>query len=136
LLDEEYYRYLLDSRVFIDGLPTVPARCLIPMKARAHLDLAARKAAGEKVRGDDVKKHRNDVFRLYLALAPAERFALPQTLRDDLMRFLATLPPDSPDWAAIAAAVGKSKLPLPDQVLRQLRDIFQLDADNDGAKTS
>lgn len=136
LLDEDYYRYLLDSRVFIDGLPTVPARCLIPMKARAHLDLAARKAAGEKVRGIDVKKHRYDVFRLYLALAPSDRFALPKTLRDDLVRFLDNLPPDSPDWVAIADAVGNSRLPPPNQVLRQLREIFQLAADNDGAKTS
>lgn len=128
LIDEDYYRHLLDSQILIDGIPTVPARCLIPMKARAHLDLAARKAAGEKVRGDDVKKHRYDVFRLYLALAPADRFPLPKTLRDDLVQFLDILPPDSPDWVDIDRAVGKFRLPPPDQVLRQLREIFQLDA--------
>jgi hypothetical protein len=128
LLDEEYYRYILDSRLNIEGLPTIPARCLIPMKARAHLDLVARKAAGESVRGTDVKKHRYDVFRLYLALAPADRFELPPRLRDDLVQFLDALPPESPDWEAIGHAVGKTRLPPPEQVLQQMRNIFHLAA--------
>jgi hypothetical protein len=60
---------------------------------------------------------------------------LPKTLRDDLVRFLDTLPPDSSDWSAIDRAVGKSRLPPPDQVLRQVREIFQIDDGADGMKT-
>jgi len=39
-------------------------KLLIPYKARAWLDLKARKAAGEKIDANNIKKHRNDVFRL------------------------------------------------------------------------
>ncbi|UVC15323.1 hypothetical protein [Mesorhizobium onobrychidis] len=37
---------------------------LIPFKARAFLDLTARAESGEKIDGKNIKKHRNDVFRL------------------------------------------------------------------------
>lgn len=58
-----YYKLVLDSRITIDGISTVPAGCLIALKARAWLDLSGRKAAGEANVADvDIKKHRNDVF--------------------------------------------------------------------------
>jgi len=66
LLDDEYYRYVVASRTEVSGVPIIPASCLIPLKARAWLDLTTRRDAGKsKVKGDDIRKHRNDVFRLY-----------------------------------------------------------------------
>ena len=89
LLDETYYRFVVQTRTTVDGVPLIPAQCLIPLKARAWLDLTARKAGGDaNVKGDDIKKHRNDVFRLYRSLAPADRFVLPGQLRADLSNFL------------------------------------------------
>lgn len=37
---------------------------LIPFKAKAWIDLSDRKAAGEHVDGRNIRKHKNDVFRL------------------------------------------------------------------------
>ena len=63
LLDDRYYKFVKSSRIFINGTPTIPAHCLIPLKARAYLDLQARKARGdEHVKNSDIKKHRYDVF--------------------------------------------------------------------------
>ena len=70
-------------------------------------------------------KHRTDVFRLFLALAPADRFALPPALGADLRRFLESFPPESDDWAAIRSAVG-ADLPDPATASAQLRTIFRL----------
>ena len=126
LLNDEYYRYVIDSRVVTDGVPIVPANCLMPMKARAWLDLTQRRESGDNVKGDDIKKHRNDVFRLYLSLAPSDRFALPRQLGADLDMFLSKHPPELPEWLAIRQAVGIDSIPEPDVVLAQIRAIFML----------
>lgn len=126
LLNDDYYCYVVNTRVRINGIPVVLANCLIPLKARAWLDLTRRRDAGEKVKGDDIKKHRNDVFRLYLSLAPSERFELPEQLAADLRAFLAKHPPELPEWQAIRQAVGIDSMPEPDVVLEQIRAIFML----------
>jgi hypothetical protein len=127
LLEDAYYHFVIQTRTIVSGVPIIPAQCLIPLKARAWLDLTARKTAGDaNVKGDDIKKHRNDVFRLYRSLAPADRFALPDPLRADLQAFLAQFLPDSPDWPAILKAVGRPALPDPATILGQLRTSFNL----------
>ncbi len=127
LLGDDYFDYIVSSRTTIDGVPTVPVQCLIPLKARAYLDLAARKAAGENIDRDKIKKHRHDVFRLYRTLVPDARFELPVPLRVDLATFLESLPSDSPEWTSIRAAV-KAPLPEPELVITQIRENFGLGA--------
>jgi hypothetical protein len=125
LLDDDYYRLVLDSRRLVDGISTVPAGCLIPLKARAWLDLTARKAAGEaNVSESDIKKHRNDVFRLLVTLAPADRVQVSEAVRAHLRQFAAGFPADAVEWRAIGQAVAN--LPEPPALLAQLRDVFTL----------
>lgn len=127
LLEDAYYHFVIQTRTVVNGVPVIPAQCLIPLKARAWLDLTARKAGGDvNVKGDDIKKHRNDVFRLYRSLAPADRFALPAPLRADLHAFLNRHPVDSPDWPHILKAVGMPALPDPTTIITQLQAIFEL----------
>ena len=126
-MDEAYYQYVIESRIFIEKVPTIPAHCLIPLKARAYLDLSARRQAGDShISTQDIKKHRNDVFRLYRTLAPADRYQLPEPLDTDLRQFLNQLPPESPDWSAIRNAVGDRNLPTPEEINHQLSEIFGL----------
>lgn len=127
LLEDAYYHFVIQTRTIVSGVPIIPAQCLIPLKARAWLDLTARKTAGDaNVKGDDIKKHRNDVFRLFRSLAPADRFTLPDPLRADIQAFLAQLPSDSADWQAIRDAVGRPALPDSTAILAQLYAIFNL----------
>jgi hypothetical protein len=136
LLDEAYYKYVIESRIIIDEVPTIPAHCLIPLKARAYLDLSTRKQAGDTTINErHIKKHRNDVFRLYQTLVPADRYSLPEPLQTDLQEFLDKLPPDSPDWSAIRNAVGGNALPTPDEIIRQLNEIFCLSIENSEERT-
>ncbi len=122
LLGDDYFSYIVSSRVTIGDVPTVPVQCLIPLKARAYLDLVARRAGGEHIDSSKITKHRYDVFRLYRTLAPADRFELPSQLRNDLAEFLNRLAPESQDWTSIRAAVPG--LPVPERVLAQIRDNF------------
>ena len=122
LRGDDYCDCLVSSRIMIGGVPTAPVECLIPLKAGAYLDLVARKAGGEQIDSRPIKKHRNDVCTLYRTLVPKARFVLPLQLRNALTTFLGNLPPKSPDWRNIQAAVAG--LPEPGQVIAQLRENF------------
>lgn len=85
LLDEGYYAFLRDCTQELNGLPLLSEAGLIPFKAKAYLDLAWRKSAGEAV---DVRKHRSDVFRLLQLLPARSAKPLPAQIRADLAAFL------------------------------------------------
>ena len=76
LLDEEYYRLLVENRASASGVAVLSVEGLIPFKAKAWLDLSARRAGGQAVDEKSVEKHRNDVCRLATLLAGGERPAM------------------------------------------------------------
>ena len=49
LLDEEYYRLLVENRTSAGGVAVLSVEGLIPFKAKAWLDLSERRAAGQGV---------------------------------------------------------------------------------------
>ena len=53
------------------------AAYLIPFKAKAWMDLTDRKAAGEHVDSKNIKKHKNDVFRLTELIDPTAKVVAP-----------------------------------------------------------
>lgn len=64
LLNESYYQLLKSGVTMVDEVPVLNITCLIPFKAKAYLDLKDRKLNGEHVDSKDIRKHKNDVFRL------------------------------------------------------------------------
>lgn len=88
LLEEGYYEALQAAKRQLDGVSVIDETLLIPFKARAFLDLTARAAAGEKIDGKNIKKHRNDVFRLVQLLPKSASIELADPIRDDLRKFL------------------------------------------------
>ncbi len=112
LLDESYYQLILQHRVIsTSGLPLVTPPALILLKAKAYLNLAEMKNAGKFVKGDDLRKHRNDIFRLSYLLEPNERFHTDETIKNDLRTFLKIFSPESGEWQGIQNALQKSALP-------------------------
>lgn len=94
LLDEDYYHFLHQYKRDIEGISLVDEKCLIPLKARAWLDMMRRKEDGDPVDSRDIKKHRNDVLRLYQLLVPGRSFELPERVREDLAHFLRRVTPE------------------------------------------
>ena len=91
LLDEDYYAFLKSMARTLGGIPLLGEAAIIPFKARAWIDLSARRDAGEQIDERDIKKHRNDVARL-LQLLPADaRYTLPEKVRADMVKFVAGL---------------------------------------------
>lgn len=94
LLDDDYYAALQDSKVVLDGISILDESMLIPFKARAYLDLTESRADGAEVDEKDIKKHRNDVFRLLQLLPADRRIAVPGTISTDLKRFVLAIKDD------------------------------------------
>ena len=94
LLDEHYYAALQNSRIIIDGISLLSEELLIPFKAKAFLDLTQRKADGDRVAIDDIKKHRRDVFRLAQLLPADHHVDIAATIADDLRAFIGNVRDD------------------------------------------
>ncbi len=92
LLDGDYYAFLHAHAVELAGVNVVTEKALIPLKARAWLDLSARKAAdASAVDGKHITKHRNDVLRLVQLLAEGEHVQVPVSITADVARFAQTV---------------------------------------------
>jgi hypothetical protein len=120
-MDEDYYRFILAGRVIADGLPVVDAAHLVPLKARAWLDLTRREAAGEQIDSRAIKKHKNDVFRLYQILDPAVDPGAPEAVKAHLREFLALMGAEDVDFKALGIR-GADR----DKVLAELAIIYRL----------
>ena len=91
LLDDDYYQLLRSGTVMTDGVTVLGAAYLIPFKAKAWLDLTARKANGENVDSKNIRKHKNDVFRLSALLIPNTQIMVNKTVWNDLQAFLTAM---------------------------------------------
>jgi hypothetical protein len=91
LLDENYYQFIHQHKIELEGVPVVTQACLIPLKAKAWLDLNMRLAADAKVDTKAIKKHKNDIFRLFQILTPELRIKLPETISKDMQQYLGAI---------------------------------------------
>lgn len=94
LLDDDYYELIHKGKCEIEGLSTLKPEYLIPLKAKAWLDLDEKHKAGAKIDEKTVRKHKNDVVRLYQLLSMSQRHVLPQKIREDMQKFLNCLKND------------------------------------------
>lgn len=121
LLDSDYYEFLKRGRITIDGVTVLDSPYLIPFKAKAWLDISERRAAGEQVDSKNVRKHKNDVFRLTELLdqnmSPLN--GVPETVRKDMREFLERMASEEVDLKQLGIR-GKSK----ESILEDLNRIY------------
>jgi len=122
LLDDGYYEFIHESKVDTNGLPTVPPEIIVPLKARAWLDLTERRNKGERIDRHSIKKHKNDVFRLFQVVEPEKRLILPDAIRVDMQRFLEVVTADPPKTLK-PFGLGDTKF---DEIVAMLRTIYDL----------
>lgn len=107
LLDDDILHVVRTQQQVLDGVSCLTPFGLILLKARAYLDLSGRREAGDKVQSSDIKKHRNDVFRMAALLALGHDLAAPESARGDLIRFLDRVEADVDNHYHILASLGK-----------------------------
>jgi hypothetical protein len=97
LLDEIYYELLLEGRQLLGDIYILRAEYLILFKMKAFLDLSGRKENGEVIDSRDIKKHKNDVFRLIQLINPETNLELPDDARSDVKNFINKVKSNPPD---------------------------------------
>ncbi len=122
LLDEEYYAFLKAGVRLVEGVSVVGPEHLVPLKARTWLDLKGRKSAGQRIDDKDIRKHRNDVFRLYQIVDPAPLTGTPPAVAADMRRFLTEARGEPLDLKRL----GLTRISL-EEVLAQLERIYGVD---------
>lgn len=119
LVEGSYYEFLLSGKQMSSGIPIVGPEHLIPLKAKAWLDLSQRKADGDHVDSRDIKKHKNDVFRLFAIIDPEFSAEIPPSIQSDLAAFL-----DHMEMEMISLENLGLKGQTRDDVLIELRSIY------------
>jgi hypothetical protein len=121
LMDTEYYAFIQSGRRVVNGLPVAGTAHIITLKARAWLDLTQREKNGEKIDSKTIKKHKNDVFRLFQILDPSIDPAAPAAVKQDLRDFVSRMAGEEIDLKSLGFRSGTR-----DQVLKELSQIYRL----------
>lgn len=91
LLNDDYYKLLMDGQVIANGLSVLRPEYLILFKVKAYLDMKMRKDNGEAVGSDDIKKHKKDVLRIASELVLERAENLPVSVKKDIEEFIESL---------------------------------------------
>ncbi len=124
LLNDDYYSYMIKQSILENGLHRANKEALICLKAKAYLEIAERIANGSKEDEKQLRKHKADVFRLAVMLAPNDIFELPLTIQQHLLEFAQAIANDLPD-KSIFKEMGLGNIN-PQNVFDQLRQSFNL----------
>ena len=78
-----------------------------------------RKTSGEHVDSKNIKKHKNDVFRLTELIDPTIKITAPQQVQTDIQEFVQRMQNESVDVKQLGL-VGRTK----DQILKEIKDLY------------
>jgi len=97
LLNDVYYESIIRKRRRVDGYSVVEIETLILLKIKAWLDLSQRKADGDHIDSNNIKKHKNDIFRLLANVLPSSRMEIAEEIERDIRKFVEMIKEDKPD---------------------------------------
>ena len=97
LLNNLYYDSLVKGKRTINGYSIIEIETVILFKIKAWLDMQERKKAGGQVDSKNIKKHKNDVFRLFANVTPSSRMETAEEIQYDISQFIELIREDKPD---------------------------------------
>ena len=121
LMDADYYQFLREGKTVLNDIPVLDAAHLIPFKAKAWLDLTERNRNGEHVDSKNIRKHKNDVFRLSILLTSDIRVILSAAIRSDLKKFFSAMEAETIDLKAFGIRSQSQQ-----EILQKLKTIYGL----------
>lgn len=101
LLNDTYYDLLVKGNKTVDGYSIIEIETVILFKIKAWLDMKAKKESGEQVDSKNIKKHKNDVFRLLANVTPSSRVDLAEEIQNDVNQFIELIAEDKPDLKSL-----------------------------------
>lgn len=127
LMDDDYYTFTLENSVKNDLLHRADDLALICLKAKAFLDLSERKAAGQRVDSKQIKKHKNNVFRLAATLPGDKQIIPPNSIQKDVTTFVGQMEENPPDTKSMLKEMGITGIGA-DDLIGQLKQTFKIEA--------
>jgi len=97
LLNESYYDILVKGKRTVEGYSILEIESVILFKIKAWLDMKERDEAGDLIDAKNIKKHKNDVFRLLANVSPTSKIHLPKEIQNDVIKFIEKINGDKPD---------------------------------------
>ncbi len=110
LLNDEYYAFLRSGRQILNGISVLAPTHLIAFKARAYLDLLQRKKDGQHVNDVDIKKHKNDIFRLSQLLTGQEKVKCGEQMKNDIYTFFSLMQNENIDLKAFGISATQDEI--------------------------
>ena len=87
-LDNDFYNFMKTGRMVVDGISVLQAEYIIPFKMFAWLNNTKLREQGESVNTSDIKKHKNDVFRLLSLTNPSIKINVEGNVEKTIISFL------------------------------------------------
>ena len=120
LLNDSYYEVLKNGIKLIDGLSVLSVESLVLFKIKAWLDLSNRKLQGENIDSSDIKKHKNDIFRLSTLILGTETLSLPEEVKSDVVDFCKKMETETVDLKNLNIKTTK------DSIIQRYKTIFDV----------
>lgn len=118
ILNESYYQMVRQGSEQVEGVTVLGAEYLIPLKAKAWLDLS--QAQMERhIDKRDISKHKKDIVRLATLLSAGKKRILPEEVKKDMEQFLEEYikAPIQPKDLGIRGITA-------DQIVTRLREVY------------
>ena len=106
LMNDDYYGFTIKNSEVEGNLHRATLKTLICLKAKAFLDLRAKKEKGDTIDEKHIKKHKNDVIRLAAILTEDDSQQLPDSISLDMHQFLDNIEHEPPNFKAIGKSMG------------------------------
>ena len=119
LLDNNYYNFLKEGRTIVNDITVLGAEYLIPFKMNAWLDLSNKKASGEHVDNKNIKKHKNDVFRLSELIDTDIKILVENIIYADIVKFVKDMEKEEIDLKKLGIP-NKTK----EQILNEILELY------------
>lgn len=112
--------YIHTGKLFLVFPSQVLKHLFVPLKARAWLDLTARKTRGARIDTKTIRKHRTDIFRLIILFPAYTTLRCPKEIKNDIDRFCHLMTDESGSDVHKLGVVGISKK----ELLSHLRNLY------------
>lgn len=125
LMDEEFYSFTFNNSIIDNGLRIASPLCLICLKAKAFLNLTNERQTNPAIRSYDIRKHRDDVFKLLaMKIDPLTPIPLSENIKKCLHEYVSVIEQSLPNQSL------KDSLKISDDEIRNylvlMNDIFEL----------
>ena len=122
LLDDDYYQFIKNGKGIIKEIPIVKPEYLIPLKMKAWLDLTKIKTEEKiNIQSNDVKKHKNDVFKLLQIIDPELKLDASEKIKKDIQAFIDAIIMEPPDLKSLKINQVSLK-----EMIELLKDFYRL----------